>query len=71
MSGTDEYWYRANQRAGFAMFLAGVVSFLTSLLVPLFVSDGKSDLRIWSSVMIASVLAAFFFSMLKETNSDR
>ena len=71
MSGTDEYWYRANRSAGFAMFLAGVVSFLASMVIPLFMSDEKRIVSIWSFVLIASVIVAFCFSMLKDTKSDQ
>jgi|SRR6185437_6976551 len=71
MSGTDEYWYQANQSAGFAMFLAGVVSFLASLLIPFFVSGEKTILHLWSFVLILSVAIAFGFSMLKEMRLDR
>lgn len=71
MSGTDEYWYQANQSAGFAMFLAGVVSFLAGLVIPLFVSGEKAMSQLWSVVLIASVLVAFCFSMLKDKKSNR
>ena len=69
MSGSEEYWYRANQSAGFGMFLAGVVSFLAGLLIQMFVANEKMALRVWSFVLIVSVLAAFGFSMMKDAKS--
>jgi uncharacterized membrane protein len=67
MSGTDEYWYQANQRAGFAMFLAGIVSFLAGLVIPLFVSDKKETLSVWTFVLLASLIAAVCFSLWRES----
>lgn len=67
LSGTDEYWYEANQRAGFAMFLAGVVSLLAAAALPLFLSDQREVLTIWTVVVLASVLAAAIFSLWRET----
>lgn len=71
MSGTDEHWYQANQSAGLAMFLAGVVSFLASLVIPFFVSNEKTTVSIWSFVMVASVIVAFCFSLVKEMKSSQ
>lgn len=71
MSGSDEYWYSSNRSAGFAMFLAGVVSFVACLLIPLFVPDPRMIRSTWSYVAIASIVCAFGYSLMKERKSAR
>lgn len=66
LSGTDEYWYEANHRAGIAMFVAGAVSFLAAIVIPSFVFGTQSFLTVWTVVLVASILAAFIFSLWRE-----
>lgn len=66
MSGSDEYWYQANQRAGLGLLVAGAVAFLASLIVPLFSIDRRQQTLVAGFILVLSVMTAFVVAMARE-----
>jgi uncharacterized membrane protein len=68
MSGSDEQWYRVNREGGIAIFIAGSISLLACVFVPLFVNDWQQVVRICSEILIASMLIACGIETVKHWN---
>lgn len=58
MAGSDEQWYRINREGGIAIFIAGSISLLASIFVPVFVRDQSQVISICSEILVASILIA-------------
>ncbi len=58
MAGSDEQWYRINREGGIAIFIAGSISLLASILLPVFVRDQSQVISICSEILVASMLIA-------------
>lgn len=58
MGGSDEQWYRINREGGIAIFIAGSISLLASVFVPLFVHDSSKTVSMCSEILVASMLIA-------------
>jgi uncharacterized membrane protein len=58
MAGSDEQWYRINREGGIAIFIAGSISLLASIFVPVFVRDQSQGISICSEILVASMLIA-------------
>jgi uncharacterized membrane protein len=65
MAGSDEQWYQVNREGGIAIFLAGSISLLASIFVPLFVRDLSQIASICSEILIASMLIACGIETIK------
>ncbi len=58
MAGSDEQWYRINREGGIAIFIAGSISLLASIFLPVFVRDQSQVISICSEILVASMLIA-------------
>ena len=56
MAGSDEQWYRLNREAGIAIFIAGSISLLASVFVPIFIHSQSQIVPICSEILVASML---------------
>jgi hypothetical protein len=65
MAGSDEHWYRINREGGIAIFIAGSMSLLASILVPLFVHEPSQIVAICSEILVASMLIACGIEAIK------
>ena len=59
MAGSDEQWYRINREGGVAIFIAGSISLLASIFLPVFVCDPSQVISICSEILVASMLMAW------------
>lgn len=58
MTGSDEQWYGVNREGGIGIFIAGSVSLLACIVVPLFIHGPSQVVRICSEILVASTLIA-------------
>jgi len=65
MAGSDEQWYRINREGGIAIFIAGSISLLASIFVPLFARDPSQIVPICSQILVASMLVACGIETIK------
>jgi uncharacterized membrane protein len=66
MSGSDQAWYRTNRIAGIGLFIAGFISFVSSLLVPQLLSDPHLAASLCTGIIVASILAATGIAYLQQ-----
>lgn len=66
LSGTDENWYKANRSAGIGMFVAGLASFVSCFLVPLFTSNNQRVLLVCTAILVAGVLLATALAFVQQ-----
>jgi uncharacterized membrane protein len=65
LSGPDEQWYQVNQEAGIGMFIAGMVSFVACLIVPLVCDNRGEVVQICTVVLLGSLCLAVGVGMAK------
>jgi len=64
MSGSSEQWYAVNQTGGYGLTIAGIVTLLSCLIVPRFLSDGHTITLVCAGVLVVSALISLGVTVL-------
>jgi uncharacterized membrane protein len=64
MSGSSEQWYAVNQTGGYGLAIAGVITLLSCLIAPRFLSDSHTITLVCVGVLVVSVVISLGASLL-------